>query len=150
MKSEPDVYSIDDLKKEGQTLWDGVRNYQARNFLRQMKVGDLCFFYHSNLTPPAIVGLMKVIQSNVVDPTQFDSNSPYYDSKSKLDAPRWQTVIVDFVKVFPNMIPLTTLKQLFNPEELLLIRKGNRLSVMPIEEKIAQKILSLVDISGEI
>lgn len=143
MKSEPNVYSITDLKKEGQTLWDGVRNYQARNFLRDMKKGDLCFFYHSNITRPGIVGLMRVVEGDVIDSTQFDPHSPYYDSRSKLDAPRWQTVIVEFVSTFSEIISLTTLKQMFNQEELLLIRRGNRLSVMPVEERVAQNILKV-------
>lgn len=141
MKSEPNVYSIAHLQKDKKTLWDGVRNYQARNFLRQMKEGDECFFYHSNVTPPGIVGLMRVVESNIVDPTQFDPNSPYYDSQAKLDAPRWQTVVVEFVTLFPEMISLTTLKQMFNEEELLLVRRGNRLSVMPVPETVAQIIL---------
>lgn len=143
MKSEPDVYSIEALKKEGETLWDGVRNYQARNFLRIMNVGDLAFFYHSNTSPLGIVGLMQIIENNVVDPTQFDSQSDYYDSKSSPENPRWQTVKVKFIKVFANFISLTKLKQTFQPEELLLIKKGNRLSVMPIANNIAEKILLL-------
>ncbi len=143
MKSEPDVYSIEDLKKEGETLWDGVRNYQARNFLRTMNVGDLAFFYHSNTSPLGIVGLMQIIESNVVDPTQFDSQSDYYDSKSSPENPRWQTVKVKFIEVFARFISLENLKQTFQPEELLLIKKGNRLSVMPIANNVAEKILLL-------
>ncbi|MFM6057337.1 MAG: EVE domain-containing protein, partial [Microcystis aeruginosa] len=100
MKSEPDVYSIGDLKKDGQTIWEGVRNYQARNFLRQMKRGDLAFFYHSNITPPGIVGLMRVVETDMIDPTQFDRDSPYYDSKSSPDSPRWWTVKVEFDRLF--------------------------------------------------
>ena len=79
MKSEPNVYSIDDLKDEGTTLWDGIRNYQARNFMREMQIGDQVFFYHSNCKPPGIVGMMKVTKTGVIDPTQFDVNSKYYD-----------------------------------------------------------------------
>jgi predicted RNA-binding protein with PUA-like domain len=141
IKSEPDVYSIADLQKDGQTLWDGVRNYQARNFLRQMQIGDLAFFYHSNTNPPGIVGLTKIIKSNVIDPTQFNSDSPYYDSKSSEDSPRWQTVIIEFVQVFPNIISLDTLKKTFNPDELLIVKKGNRLSVIPVADNIAKKII---------
>jgi predicted RNA-binding protein with PUA-like domain len=144
MKSEPDVYSIDNLKEEGQTLWDGVRNYQARNFMRTMAIGDLVFFYHSNTKPPGIVGLMEVIENNVIDPTQFDSQSDYYDPKSSSENPRWQTVKVKFVRAFPQIISLDQLKQRFGPEELLVVKKGNRLSVMPIATNIAEKILILV------
>ena len=139
MKSEPLVYSIKDLKQEQQTIWDGVRNYQARNFLRQMQVGDLAFFYHSNTKPPGIVGLMKIVASNVVDPTQFDVNSKYYDSKSTTESPRWQTVTVEFERDFGQIISLEQLKQTFNGDELLVVKKGNRLSVMPVAEKVAKK-----------
>ena len=82
MKSEPDAYSIDTLKKEGVTLWDGIRNYQARNFMRKMAIGDKVFFYHSNCKPPGIVGFMEITQLNIVDPTQFQKESKYYDPKS--------------------------------------------------------------------
>ena len=144
MKSEPEVYSIDNLKKEGQTLWDGVRNYQARNFMRTMAIGDSVFFYHSNTKIPGIVGLMEVIENNVIDPTQFDPQSDYYDPKSSSENPRWQTVKVKFVRAFPQIISLDQLKQRFGPEELLVVKKGNRLSVMPIATNIAEKILILV------
>ncbi|AFY90432.1 MAG: hypothetical protein CLLPBCKN_007918 [Chroococcidiopsis cubana SAG 39.79] len=143
MKSEPQTYSISDLDRDRTTIWDGVRNYQARNYLRQMQVGDLAFFYHSNATPPGIVGLMRVVTPEVIDPTQFDSSSPYYDPKSDSHSPRWYTVKVEFVKVFPRFISLPTLKQKFSPEELGVVKQGNRLSVMPVTEAIAQRILAL-------
>ena len=146
MKSEPSVYGIDDLKRERQTLWDGVRNYQARNFMRSMQVGDRVFFYHSNTTPPGIVGLMQVVQANLADPTQFDLQSEYYDPKSTPDSPRWQTVQVEFEKEFTQILTLEMLRQQFTPEELSVVRQGNRLSVMPVERAIAQKILSQVQI----
>ncbi|BAU64483.1 hypothetical protein STA3757_18550 [Stanieria sp. NIES-3757] len=142
MKSEPDVYSIKDLAQEKQTIWDGVRNYQARNFLRQMQPEDLAFFYHSNTKNPGIVGLMKIVQNNLADPTQFDPNSKYYDPKSTSESPRWQTVVVEFVQIFPEIITLSKLRQEFTDEQLLVIKKGNRLSIMPIETKIAQNILT--------
>ncbi len=145
MKSEPFVYSIADLKRDGQTIWDGVRNYQARNFLRQMQPGDLCFFYHSNTKPPGIVGLMTIIKTDVVDPTQFDRNSKYYDPKSKPESPRWQTVTVEFVAEYSRLLSLEELKQKFSPAEILLVKKGNRLSVMPVDPIAAEKILTLVD-----
>lgn len=144
MKSEPSVYSITDLAKDKQTLWDGVRNYQARNFLREMQPGDRAFFYHSNANPPGIAGLMQVVESQVVDPTQFDASSKYYDPKSKPDQPRWQTVRVEFVQEFPQLISLDYLKQSFTPEDLWVVRQGNRLSVMPVEAAVAQRLLQMV------
>lgn len=141
LKSEPDVYSIADLQRDRETLWDGVRNYQARNFLKSMQPGDFAFFYHSNTTPPGIAGLMKVGQPNVVDPTQFDEKSKYYDPKSPQDNPRWHTVTLTYVETFPEYIPLDTLRQTFSPDDLWVVRQGNRLSVMPVPEAIAQKLL---------
>ena len=143
MKSEPDVYSIAKLKLDKSSIWDGVRNYQARNFMRQMSLGDLVFFYHSNTKTPGIVGLMRVVESNIADPTQFDINSEYYDPKSQLDSPRWQTVRVEFVEEFAKLISLDEVKQKFSADEILLVRKGNRLSVMPVSESAAQKILKM-------
>lgn len=144
MKSEPDVYSIADLEQQPEEIWDGVRNYQARNFLREMQVGDQAFFYHSNTKPPGIVGLMKIIEADIIDPTQFDEASKYYDPKSDPGEPRWRTVKVGYVKTFAEPVTLDQLKATFSPEELLVVKRGNRLSVMPVEEKIAEKILSLV------
>jgi predicted RNA-binding protein with PUA-like domain len=143
MKSEPQVYSITDLKNDRRSIWDGVRNYQARNFLRQMQLGDLAFFYHSNTKITGIVGLMKIVENNLVDPTQFDASSSYYDAKATLELPRWQTVKVEFMASFAEVITLTKLKQEFNNDEFLLIKKGNRLSVMPVSESIAKQILKL-------
>lgn len=143
MKSEPDVYSITDLARDRTTLWDGVRNYQARNFLRQATPGDLAFFYHSNTNPPGIVGVMRVIESGIDDPTQFDPNSHYYDAKSTPEQPRWQTVKLEFVETFPNEISLDQLKATFSPEDLLVVKRGNRLSVMPVDGAIAAQILQM-------
>ncbi len=143
MKSEPDVYGILDLKRDGETIWDGVRNYQARNFLREMQVGDRAFFYHSNTIPPGIIGLMEISQSGIDDPSQFDLQSKYYDPKSKPESPRWQTVKVQFVQLFPTLIELETLRAKFEPEDLWVIRRGNRLSVMPVPEPSAKKLLRL-------
>lgn len=140
MKSEPGVYSITDLERDRSTIWDGVRNYQARNFLRQMQSKDLAFFYHSITIPPGIVGLMRVVIPNIIDPTQFDLNSKYYDSKSKPESPRWHTVKLEFVEAFPNIISLTTLKQEFSQQELWVTRRGNRLSVMPVETAVASTL----------
>lgn len=143
MKSEPNAYSIQDLQQEKQTSWNGVRNYQARNFLRRMKRNDLAFFYHSNTKSPGIVGLMRVAQSDVLDPTQFDANSKYYDASSANGNPRWQTVNVEFVQKFPVMISLAKLKAEFDGDQILVVRKGNRLPVMPIAEAVAEKILAI-------
>lgn len=140
MKSEPNVYSIDDLEKEKTTIWDGVRNYQARNYLQQMQVGDIAFFYHSNCTPPSIVGLMTVIEANLPDPTQFDPKSSYFDPKATVQHPRWFTVKVQFKDKFPQPIALAILKETFSGDELILVKKGCRLSVMPVNEDVALKI----------
>ena len=143
MKSEPDVYSIADLERDQTEIWDGVRNYQARNFMRDMTVGDVAFFYHSNTKPPGIAGLMTIVETDVVDPTQFDRSSKYYDPKSTPDAPRWQTVTVGYKDTFAHYIALDTLKENFTPAELLVVKRGNRLSIMPVDETVARKILAI-------
>lgn len=145
IKSEPGTYSIIDLEKSGQTIWDGVRNYQARNFLRQMQIGDTAFFYHSSTKIPGIVGLVRIIASQVSDPTQFAPDSKYYDPKSDPKSPRWQTVSIEFVKAFPNIISLESLKQEFSADELWVTRRGNRLSVMPVSETVASRILAMTE-----
>ncbi len=142
VKSEPTDYSIEDLARDRLQLWDGVRNYQARNYLQAMAKGDRVFFYHSNAKPPGLVGLASVAQTQIVDPTQFDPQSKYYDPKATPERPRWYTVELAFERQFP-LIPLDSLKAQFSPEELLLVRRGNRLSVMPIEEAIAPRLLAL-------
>jgi predicted RNA-binding protein with PUA-like domain len=111
--------------------------------MRQMSRGDLVFFYHSNTKIPGIVGLVRVVETGLADPTQFDMNSEYYDAKSQFDAPRWQTVKVEFVEEFAKLISLDELKQKFSADEILVVRKGNRLSVMPVSESAAQKILKM-------
>ena len=141
MKSEPEAYSIDDLEREKETIWDGIRNYQARNFMRQMNIGDNIFFYHSNCKPPAIVGLMEVIDKNIIDPTQFNRESKYYDSKSKKSNPRWDCVRVKFIFKSKRILSLPDLKLIFNEEDLLIVKKGNRLSITPVKKNIAQLIL---------
>lgn len=145
MKSEPSVYSISDLASDKETIWDGVRNYQARNFLREMQPGDRAFFYHSNTNPPSIAGLMQISKTSIDDPTQFDPKSKYYDPKSTPKNPRWQTVMVEFVQEFSSPIALDTLKQTFTPEELLVVKQGNRLSVMPVAEAVAEKLLQMAE-----
>ena len=141
MKSEPDAYSIDTLMRDEVTLWDGIRNYQARNFRRKMAIGDKVFFYHSNCKPPGIVGLMEVTDLNIVDPTQFQQDSRYYDPKSSKDNPRWDCVKLKYIFKANKMLSLPELKILFSEEELLVVKKGNRLSIIPVELKIAKLIL---------
>jgi len=141
LKSEPSVYSIADLKRDSKTLWDGVRNYQARNFLTAMTIGDRAFFYHSNAKPPGIVGLVEITQVHQVDPTQFDPHHKYYDPQSDPQKPRWQTVEVSFLEQFTPGLTLDQLKERYSPEELLVVRKGNRLSVLPVPEPIALRLL---------
>ena len=145
MKSEPDAYSIDSLKNDGVTLWDGIRNYQARNFMRKMAIGDKVFFYHSNCKPPGIVGLMEIIDLKNVDPTQFDKKSKYYDPKSKPENPRWDCVKVKFISKSNQTLSLPELRILFNEEELLVVKKGNRLSIIPIEINVAKIILKKIN-----
>ena len=144
MKSEPEAYSIDTLKSDGVTLWDGIRNYQARNFMRKMTIGDKVFFYHSNCKPPGIVGFMEVINLNVIDPTQFQKDSKYYDPKSSPDKPRWDCVKVKYLFKANKFLSLPELKTLFNEEELMLVKKGNRLSIIPIKIEIAKLILGKI------
>ena len=143
MKSEPSVYGLAHLERDGRTLWDGIRNYQARNYLRQMQVGDLAFFYHSNVQPPGIVGLMQIAAIGIPDPTQFDAASDYFDPKSTPGDPRWWTVEVAFVRAFDHLISLDRLRQTFTPETLAVTRRGNRLSVMPVDPEVAEQILAL-------
>ncbi len=143
MKSEPTVYSIDDLAQGKTELWDGVRNYQARNFLKAMAVGDRAFFYHSNTKPPGIAGLMKIHAATVVDPTQFEADNQYYDPKSSPEDPRWHTVVVAYERTFDHYISLDQLKATFSPEDLQVVKRGNRLSVMPVDKAVAEQILSL-------
>ena len=122
MKSEPHAYSIDSLKNDEVTLWDGIRNYQARNYMRKMNQGDKVFFYHSNCKPPGIVGLMEVIDLNIVDPTQFEKKSKYYDPKSIPDKPRWDCVRVKFIFKSKSILSLPELKILFSEEDLLVVK----------------------------
>ena len=144
MKSEPDAYSIDTLKKEGVTLWDGIRNYQARNYMRNMNKGDKVFFYHSNCKPPGIVGLMEIVDLNIVDPTQFDKDSKYFDPKSKADNPRWDCVKVKYIAKSKKILTLSELRILFSEEELLVVKKGNRLSILPVPKVIAKILLEKI------
>jgi len=144
MKSEPDVYGIQHLQREGTTLWDGIRNYQARNFMRSMQTGDRAFFYHSNAKPPGIVGMMEVIETGITDPSQFDPDNKYFDPKSSADAPRWDCVRLRYVGRFAQMLSLDQLRELFSVEELPVVRQGNRLSILPVPEASAARLLELL------
>ena len=144
MKSEPDVYSIDNLAQDGREMWDSIRNYQARNMMRDdMRIGDEIFFYHSNCKEPGIVGIMKVASAPYPDPVQFDKKSRYYDEKSSKDDPRWILVDVEFVRKLARNITLSEIKAEKSLEDMILTRRGNRLSIMPVEKKHWNKILSL-------
>jgi predicted RNA-binding protein with PUA-like domain len=149
MKSEPDVYGIGHLQAEGTTLWDGIRNYQARNFMRSMKVGDRAFFYHSNVSPPGIVGLMEVVETAVVDPSQFDPGSKYFDPASRPEAPRWDCVRLAYRRTFPTLLSLDRLRDQFSVEELAVVRRGNRLSILPVSEASAARIFELLGVEPE-
>jgi predicted RNA-binding protein with PUA-like domain len=145
MKSEPDVYGIQHLREEQSTLWDGIRNYQARNFMRSMAVGDQAFFYHSNTTPPGIVGLMEVIETGIIDPSQFDASSKYHDPKATPEQPRWDCVRLRYLREFPRMLSLEALRHTFSAEELAVVRKGNRLSILPVPAATASRLMLLLE-----
>jgi predicted RNA-binding protein with PUA-like domain len=142
MKSEPDAYSLDDLAREGTTLWDGIRNYQARNFMRTMQAGDRAFFYHSNAKPPGIVGLMEVIETGLIDPSQFDPGSKYFDPASNPDAPRWDCARLRYVGRFAELLSLEQLRDQYSEDELGVVRRGNRLSILPVVDSTAERLLN--------
>lgn len=146
MKSEPDAFGIDDLRKRPNRTepWDGVRNYQARNMMRdEMKKGDHVFFYHSGCSQPGIVGIAEVVREGYPDPTAFDPEQKYYDPKSSRDKPRWYAVDVKFVRKLTREITLSELKQYPGLADMPLLKKGNRLSVMPVTPQQWAFILSL-------
>ena len=138
MKTEPSTYSIDDLasEKSKSTHWDGVRNYQARNFMRdEMKKGDLVLLYHSNAKPPGVVGICTVCKESYPDFTQFDPNDKHFDAKSDPDNPRWFMVDIKLKKKFKQLISLDDLKSIKALEGMVLLQKGSRLSVQPVTRK---------------
>ncbi|HTM29283.1 MAG TPA: EVE domain-containing protein [Rhodanobacter sp.] len=144
LKSEPGAFSIDDLKRRRREPWDGVRNYQARNFMRDdMRVGDRLFFYHSNCAIPGIVGLAEVATDAYPDPSQFDPKSKYFDPGSSRGQPRWMLVDVKFVRKLKRTISLEELKDHTALAGMSLLRKGNRLSVMPVDAAQWNYILAL-------
>jgi predicted RNA-binding protein with PUA-like domain len=149
MKSEPGSFSIDDLKRKRREPWDGVRNYQARNFMRDgMRPGDRVFFYHSNCAVPGIVGIAEVATDAYPDPTQFDPQSKYFDPGSTRGKPRWMLVDVKFVRKLKRTISLDELKQHAALADMALLHKGNRLSVMPVDHAHWQYILGLEAAAG--
>lgn len=144
MKSEPDAYSIDELERDEQEPWDGIRNYQARNMMRdKMKVGDDVFFYHSSCKVPAVVGLAKIASKAYPDPTQFDPEAKYYDPKSAPDNPRWMLVEVAFVRKTKRAITLKELKAHPGLSDFRLNMRGNRLSIFPVSKEHWDIVLSL-------
>jgi len=146
MKSEPTVYSIDDLKRDKTTYWEGVRNYQARNMLRDdIKKGDWVFFYHSNAEPPGIAGIAKVSRSGYPDPEAFNKKSKYFDPKSNTEKPAWYVVDLTFVRRFKEILPLEALRSEKKLEGMPLLQKGSRLSVQsvsPAQWKVIKNIAS--------
>jgi len=146
MKSEPDVFGIDDLaaRPEKTEHWDGVRNYQARNMLRdEMKVGDRMLFYHSNCKQPGIVGIAKIVKPGYPDHTAFDTGSKYYDEKSDPANPRWFMVDVQYERKLKRCISLDELKQVSELQDMPLVRRGNRLSIMPVTKQQWDTIMAL-------
>jgi predicted RNA-binding protein with PUA-like domain len=143
MKTEPDEFSIDDLKRKKSEPWSGVRNYQARNYIREMRAGDAVFFYHSSCAEPGVAGIAEVAAGAYPDPTQFDPRSDYFDAGSKREEPRWSLVDVKFKRKLKRVIPLTELKGRKELKDLALVRPGNRLSVLPVTKAQWDHILDL-------
>jgi len=144
MKSEPEVYSFDDLVRDQQTHWEGVRNYTARNFMRDdMKKGDLVLFYHSNAKPPHVAGIARVVREAYPDPSQFDPKSDYYDEGSKRDDPRWLLVDIGPVEKLARAVPLDELKANKKLAKMGVVQKGQRLSVMPVAPAEFDEVLRM-------
>lgn len=136
MKCEPAAYTIDDLKRDGTTSWEGVRNYQARNLLRdQIQLGDRVLFYASNAEPSGVTGIAVVSRAGYVDPTQFRKGHKYFDPKATTDRPIWYLVELKFVEKFPRIVALETLKSTRGLEKMMVIRRGARLSVQPVSPR---------------
>ncbi len=144
VKSEPDCYPFEQLEREGRTMWDGVRNYQARNFMRdEMSVGDLVLYYHSSTAVPGVIGVARVASAAYPDPTQFDEDSEYYDPKATKEEPRWYLVDLEPVERLPRLVSLEEMKSDQALEGMTLLRRGNRLSVMPVEPDQLQRVREL-------
>jgi predicted RNA-binding protein with PUA-like domain len=149
-KSEPESFSIDDLERDGRTEWSGVRNFQARNLMREMKLGDRGFFYHSNAKPPGIVGICEVVAEAHPDSTQFDRASEYYDGSSRAGNPKWWCVDVKFVQRLPRMISLDELRSIPELAYMPLLQRGQRLSVQPVTSDEWERILARLTQPGSV
>lgn len=144
MKSEPNTYSIDDLEKDRTTCWKGVRNYQARNFMRdKMEIGDLVLFYHSNSQPPGVAGIAKVVKKAYPDSFTQDPKSKYFDPKASEENPIWMMVDIEFVEKFKKLASLPEIRKVSDLQDMLLLKKGMRLSIQPITKKHFTKIQEL-------
>lgn len=144
MKSEPNVYSVQDLERDGRECWEGVRNYQARNLMRdEMRVGDLALFYHSNAKPSGVAGVARICREAYPDDTQFDPKSPYYDARSNPAEPRWLRVDVEHVETFDEVLSLAALKADPALSDMMVTQKGSRLSVQPVDKAHFKHILKL-------
>ncbi len=145
MKSEPDVFSIQDLERKGREPWDGVRNYQARNFMRDdMRPGDGVLFYHSNAKPPGVAGLARVCSEAYPDPTAWDPKSPYYDPRSTPERPVWVMVDVEHVRTFPRLITREELAAAPALASMMVLRRGMRLSIQPVTQREFEEVCALV------
>ncbi len=144
MKSEPDCFSIDDLKKQKKSTWDGVRNYQARNFMMKMKKSDKILFYHSSAKEIGIVGIAEVSKEHFPDHTAWDLKNEHFDGRIKNGDPRWQMVEVKFVQKFPRTIQLSEIKKEKSLQNMSILQKGSRLSVTPVKQKEFEKILQMI------
>jgi len=143
MKSEPSVYSIDDLARDAKTTWEGVRNFQARNFMRdEMRVGDRVLYHHSSADPPGVAGLARVSRTGLADPSARDPRSDYFDPKADDEDPRWYMVEIEFVEKFPTFVPLDELRQTPGLEQMPLINRS-RLSVQPVTDAEYDIIVAL-------
>ena len=141
MKSEPGAYSIEDLERDGETCWEGVRNYQARNTMRDdMKVGDLVLFHHSSANPPGVAGIAKVVKNAYPDHCAFDEESKYFDAKSRPESPTWMMVDVGFVEKFNEVVSLAEMKAEPKLEGMLVTKRGMRISVQPLEKKHFEQV----------
>jgi predicted RNA-binding protein with PUA-like domain len=147
MKSEPDVFSIDDLAKRKTGLWDGVRNYQARNFMmKDMQIGDVILFYHSSCEPPGVAGIAKVVGLAEPDPSQFEKKSEYFDPKATKEKPIWYCIRAGFVEKFRRLIPLDEIRKQKSLKDMLLLKRGQRLSIQPVTEKEFAYLCKMADI----
>ena len=144
LKTEPESFSIDDLERVGREEWSGVRNFTARNFMREMQLGDLAFFYHSSTKPPGIAGICEIVAAAHPDSTQFDRASAYYDPRSKPEDPKWWCVDVGFVRRLPRFVTLEELRAIPTLAFMPLLRKGQRLSVQPVSPQDWKRILKIV------